>query len=272
MGGFSEKGEPDAWDMAVGHVIGYRWWKIAVPATLAGFADYRADTPAWEPRQDPLSGANMQHWHAGKNTAVCTRSSAVPTWAHLLEGTLPMDHEPPEYREPCGCGFWAYFNPFLDVDRVLGGVSGDNPSRAGNQVFLPVLGVVKGTGRVIIGQKGFRSQYAEIIGLCVSDRAKRHLNWNIRVSPPDEHYYERQQAQTYSYAWQTAPGSMEWRRFPSSYEVITQADDADRLIRYAAVEALLSTAYPDARIMCDENALRSYFGTDKNYYDPSTSW
>jgi hypothetical protein len=64
------------------------------------------------------------------------------------------DHVPPvEYDESraqsCGCGMWGYWE-IADQNWI---------TRA------PVLGVIRGTGRVLIGTKGFRAQRAEIIAL-----------------------------------------------------------------------------------------------------------
>lgn len=264
MSGFSEKGEPGEWDMAVGEVYGYRWWKIAVPARFAGYMDKSEHGVEVSPA--PLIGANSQPWKPGKNEAVCTAyRTSVPTWDDLLAGRARgIVHEPPEYRTACGCGFWAYFDKDLDVDRVLGGLAGKNPNLMSGTVWLPVFGVVKGTGRVIIGTKGFRSQYAEIIGLCVSDRARQQLSWYIREEKPSrpEYYWNNNivRAMSGPPGWYTDRGYLS-----SSRDVIRQASDKERLYRIATVEALLSTAYPDARIFSDQAALVKYFPPDKNY-------
>lgn len=239
MAGFSESGAPREWDLAVGEIYGYRWWQIKVPAELAGFTGYGEDFRFTE---NPLTGANNQRWKPGRNEAVCTNAySKLPTWSDLLAGTDPCEHEPPEIRTACGCGFWAYFDKDLNVDSVISGLTGDNPQRSGTTVRLPVFGVIRGTGRVIIGTKGFRSQYAEIVGLCVSDRAKSQLRWWL-VPALEETWF----------------GS-------SGAAVIRQASDSERLGRIAAIEAVLSVSYPGARIFCDQEALAKYFPPDKNY-------
>lgn len=256
MHGFSEEGQPDGWDMAVGEVYGYRWWKMHIPAELAGYRCGPFDGGPFTTygHDHPLTGANGCAWKPGRMEAECPRNNySVPRSMLTL-----YRHEPPEYREACGCGFWAYFNPKMHVSEVFSGMGTKNPYRVGNNVHLPVFGVIRGTGRVIIGTKGFRTQYAEIVGLCVSDFAKAQLNWDIQPR--------------YEYPWQNAFSSVAAGRRgfytkPKLEDgaVVRSASSQERLRRYAAVEALLSVAYPDTKILCDEDALRKYFPPDKNY-------
>lgn len=256
MEGFSEKGEPREWDMAVGEVYGYRWWKLQVPAFLAGYADYSA--AKFDLREAPLIGANACGWFPGKREAVCTRyNPGTPSWEDLLEDRQPWVHEPPEIREACGCGFWAYFDKALNVDTVIGGFTGAQASVSGDNVWLPIFGVIRGTGRVIIGTKGFRSQYAEILGLCVSDRAKEHLRWNVKTE------LVRRRSPDWALS-QAMLGDSSHDEY-DSMQVTRQAPDEERLRRVATVEAMLSVAYPGARVFCDQEALCKYFPPDANY-------
>lgn len=136
--------------LALGHADGYRWWKLAAPQLTGSPARAGRDWPT-----APLIGANDFMWQPGVNEAVCS--------------TDPF-HEPPvEYAgskdvcldgvtwqkaaSECGCGFWAYWKPQ------------EHPITGSSGTFLPVLGVVRGTGRTLIGPLGFRSQQARIIAL-----------------------------------------------------------------------------------------------------------
>lgn len=277
MNGFSESGSPGEWDMAIGEVYGYRWWKLSVPARLAGWNGLLPAYREHAMQEHPLMGANNHFWSPGKQEAGCTASNSYPSWDHLLRGQKPLVHEPPEVREPCGCGFWAYFDPMLEVENVLGGFNGQVPTRSGNSAYLPVFGVVKGTGRVIIGEKGFRSQYAEIIGLCVSDSAKKFLKWDFTegrgdsADDWDNTYYLRKALR----GMYTSGGGMRGVTSGSSYryysydsrtpEQVKQAPEEERLYRYATVEHLLSESYPGAKVFCDQADMVKYFPPDPNY-------
>lgn len=54
----------------------------------------------------------------------------------------------------CGCGFWAYWLP-KDVQTSM--------------YDYKIVGVIEGSGKVILGEKGFRSQYAVIRGLALNN-------------------------------------------------------------------------------------------------------
>lgn len=273
MNGFSESGSPGEWDMAIGEVYGYRWWKLSVPAQLAGWNDPLSAYREHVTQARPLMGANNHFWSPGKQEAGCTASNSYPSWNHLLLGQQPLVHEPPEVREPCGCGFWAYFDPMLEVENVLGGFNGQVPTRSGNSVYLPVFGVVKGTGRVIIGEKGFRSQYAEITGLCVSDSAKNFLKWNFikerGIRTDDRDYYLRNALRgmyaSSGSAWNVGSGYSLYSYDSRTPENVEQAPEEERLYRYAAVEHLLSEAYPGVKVFCDQADMVKYFPPDPNY-------
>jgi len=264
MQGFSEEGIPAEWDMAIGEVYGYRWWKLTVPASLCGWEE-----AAGGPISGRLTGANNQSWGSGRQEAECTSSAPYPGWDDLLAGRPPLRHEPPEYRKPCGCGFWAYFDPMLQVDAVLGGMSGQIPVRHRGEAQIPVFGVVRGTGRVIIGEKGFRSQYAEIVGLCVADAAKDMLKWTFSTigrysepSRPDDRMSVLRSALRGS-MWGTPYAS--GGRVSNGTEYVAPAGEATRLFRFATVETILAESYPGAKIFCDQDDMVKYFPPDSNY-------
>ena len=264
MEGFSESGSPGGWDLGIGEVYGYRWWKMRLPAGLVGFrTEIYADND--EGIADPLEGANRKRWTGGRNEAVCE------PYSHFYGGPMPYaynPHYPPEYREPCGCGFWAYFEPQLSPHLVLGGIRKGVPSRVGFYVHIPVLGVIRGTGRVIIGDQGFRSQYAEIVGLALSDWAVENLSYD--VSP----LMQGQEAGTSAYGrlFAALKGNVATN---GGYVVSEEIDEEGPEVREAArtlvmrriamAETILEASYPQARILCDQGALVKYFGYDKNY-------
>lgn len=272
--GFSEKGAPDEWDMAIGEVHGYRWWKLPVPATLAGFKVRGYDQYFASTYRGLLTGANNCTWTDGKQTARCTATSYSFSFS-TTPVHLGLTHEPPEYREPCGCGFWAYFDKQLDVQEIMSGFYHDTPRFNGIYIDLPIFGVVRGTGRVIIGEKGFRSQYAEIIGLCVPPKAVKLLSWNVDMGRGYGSYGNRyEEGYASGSVWNALGGSAGasvWGTPGAGNYTSDNGCDyrpverSQLMARIATVEAWLSHEYPSARILSDQSALTRYFPPDKNY-------
>lgn len=84
----------------------------------------------WVPTPNGLQAVNFPFiWEPGVNTAQCARR----------DGPAP--------RAKCTCGFYARHTPF-------------SPS-----FYTAIAGVIKASGRVILGTAGFRAQYAEIEAL-----------------------------------------------------------------------------------------------------------
>lgn len=267
MSGFSEQGTPENWDLAIGEVYGYRWWKLRVPARFAGYAE--APEVVLDVKDTRLIGANSKAWDAGRNEAVCTvvGRTSVPSWDDLINGREPYEHEPPEIREACGCGFWAYFDQFLPANTHFPKLGSGKPYRGdGNIVEIPVFGVIKGSGRVIIGEKGFRAQHAEIVGLCLPELAVSQLSWwttEFQIGPRGRSHDPRS-----STMYQALTGGPGWYDTSTDNPFGTETSEAARdevIGRVAYIEALLSTVYPDAKLMSDQEGLRAYYPPDKNY-------
>ena len=126
---------------AAGVVTGVRWWGLPAPDLTRNPADAERHWPrSW------LHGARAG-WPAGTDEAVC------------LQG---FTHPVPE--DDCGDGFWAYWTV--------------QPYSMGSS--LPVLGVIEGSGRVLIGELGFRCQRARIVAL--------HLDSLVPANPPAWQY------------------------------------------------------------------------------------
>lgn len=261
--GFSEQGSPEEWDLAVGEIYGYRWWKLMIPARLAGYLDAPEEYSLSEQHQH-LVGANNGNWKAGRNEAVCDAFN---------RGEFTRCHEPPEIRVDCGCGYWAYFDKNLSVGAHFSSLNRPTPKLADEYLFstapafveIPVFGVVKGTGRVIIGDKGFRSQYAEIFGLCLPYVAQQQLGWwikqNFTVIPPAPYMGMTRgpEAQTVFNALTGRDGQPKLEIRMEGCQPFVQGS------RIATVEAMLSEAYPGARIFSDQDTLTGYFPPDSNY-------
>jgi hypothetical protein len=147
--GFSERGEPPEWDLAVGEIIGYRWWQVVV-------------APCWEVNVGRLVG-QVAPWNPGVNEAKCLKVtvSDYRVWPPQ-EVWRESFHKPPvEYPEPCGCGYWAYWSP---------GCS--NPLGVMSPFGHSAFGVIRASGRVVIGEKGFRAEKAEILAVTFGDELR----------------------------------------------------------------------------------------------------
>lgn len=158
MNGFSERSR----ELEVGHLLGLRWFQLqlmthhtqafessvitdgtitcrcacgvteAVP--LAGFNVWRSVHHLNAEPVPVLHGARGR-WQPGENVAECLSHRVT----HKLDG-IPVEN--------CGCGFWAYWK--------LGGQYASAPH---------VVGIVKGYGNTIEGDKGFRCSHAAVEAL-----------------------------------------------------------------------------------------------------------
>ena len=269
MQGYSEHGTPDDWDMAIGTIRGYRWFKIEIPESWAGVRSLSLgkkgyyDVTGKPDLQDSgmleldddeipsLFGAYGGEWHDGVNEARCRRSISTRPGGGF-------HHEPPEIREACGCGFWAYFDENLRCDSVL---SQWTQARAG-MTGIAVLGCIEGSGRVIVGEKGFRSQYAKITALAVGQISVPGLMWWVQTARDRDSFGN-------SYTVAPGMGASGFKDFlrGSGYDTDSrvQCSDEELYVRLAKIEDMLSRKYPGARIMSSETTLRGFFPPDENY-------
>lgn len=185
-------------DLAIGSVTGVRWWNLRMP-----------DGPDGLPE---LSLAGMYAsladlWEPGENTARCAR------WARWCsEG---QEHQVPD--EECGCGFWAYWD------------APDAPNPHGFSV--PILGVIEGWGRTLIGDRGFRCARARIAALHFASDAAALVKYEHRPDyGPD---YAR---------FRTDDAVKTWRKLCGREEHARLGPD-ETAARLAALELLLEERY-----------------------------
>lgn len=136
-------------DFAVGQLYGLRVWKMDERGRLR--AKHVSHAPAWRP---------------GLNMATCERDDyALGGW--LAPASLRAFFDPPKKEpaepapakerrhqvpvEDCGCGFYAY--------------TGTDRPEISDRKSEDVVGVIRGTGRTLIGTHGFRCEKAEIVAL-----------------------------------------------------------------------------------------------------------
>ena len=258
MAGYSEAGTPDDWDLELGYIRGYRWFSIKIPESWAGIRRRDVRAGYYDVNGKPeindegmldlpdeeiplLTGAYGGTWQDGVNEAKCSKNG----------------HEPPEVRgSGCGCGYWAYFDENLAVSSVLGGWN----TVSNGTVGICVLGCVEGTGRVIVGEKGFRSQYAKIVGLTVGQAAVPDLMW----------WRSTEYAQdSFGNSYSVAPGSSgaglaDFIRNGSGTPYQVQCSDEEVYNRLARIEDMLGRKYPSARIVSSEDTLRKLMPPDRS--------
>jgi hypothetical protein len=125
----------------VGAVRGFRWWRL---------------TGSW--LTSPWRGD--VRWGRNDNVATCLGRRWLLRWK---PHGVPHDRGVPETE--CSCGFYAMLRaPGDGVDAP--GCWPLNPALSGGPIAL-VFGVVRGAGRVVVGQYGWRAERACIDALYV---------------------------------------------------------------------------------------------------------
>lgn len=259
MSGYSEQGVPDNWDFGIGSVSGYRWWWWHVPPKFAGYTDEE-----WVNGRNAFSyliGAYRGEWEPGRIEAKCKASKSSMYNIGTAEN-FTGEHEPPEFRTTCGCGFWGYFSEGLRMEDVLYRTPTPKIEREAYMggmptIKVPVFGVIEGSGRVIIGEKGFRSQYARLKALCLPKEAKNALGKWCSTTP---------NRSLPGYATFEGIGSFE-ESLRAGVGGLSMTDlTADQYIeRLTEAESILQELYPETRIMPDRNSLMKNFPPDKYY-------
>lgn len=248
MRGFSEQG-PQDWDFAIGSVTGYRWWYWHVPPKLAGYRDEE-----WANGPDSYSylvGAYKGEWEPGRIEAQCKSHGTGLSYSFKAE--LEYEHIVPANR--CGCGFWAYWDQGLKAEEIL-----YNAAKQPNivreyylnktpMVKVPVLGVVEGSGRTIIGTKGFRSQYAKIKALCIPEEGKEMLRYDVKADP----------------VYRARPDLATISDDPSWIYNFDRASAIEIVRRFVEAESVLQELYPGVKICPDRESMMLQFPKDNNY-------
>lgn len=129
-------------EFAVGEVYGLRMWHMDQYGRLR--ARNWEGAPPWRP------GVNVAKCVKRKLESVSAGAYRVPTGGFEFVVDDNPGHDVPS--EGCSCGFYAY------TDNLHAEVK--SHARNGEE---PVLGIIKGTGKTLIGTQGFRCEKAEIV-------------------------------------------------------------------------------------------------------------
>lgn len=153
MEGFSDAGR----DVALGHVLGLRWFQLSIRPTQISVPNpeyldpvrvtYTTPFMAQRTVQVPVLRGARDVWEPGANHARCLRSLHMMQPRRKDGGELHPEEHPVPVRS-CLCGFWAYWH--------LGALQTSAPH---------IAGLVKGYGRIVQGPVGFRCETAEIVAL-----------------------------------------------------------------------------------------------------------
>lgn len=161
-------------DLAVGEVYGMRVWRVDKYGRLR--ARHIDPAKPWRPGvnvaecHDATAAMSIdkvidQEGRGRKAVDITTEYASMTKMLYIVRwadgstsryGDLKFDaasakrHDVPD--ESCRCGFYAYTEP-------------EHPELAHRTSERMVLGVVRGTGRTLLGALGFRSEKAEIVAL-----------------------------------------------------------------------------------------------------------
>lgn len=159
MEGFGNDSEPrdtssDEWPFATGSVVGYRWWTYEVHK---GYCPRRQDALSnclCGICHPVLSGSFDTEWQGSRLDAVC-KGTGITWTPHWTQQIVNMKCKRVlDYPSTCGCGIWAYWRLPHSAKSVSG-------------YSYPVGGRIEGSGRVVIGERGFRCERARITHLAV---------------------------------------------------------------------------------------------------------
>lgn len=117
-------------ELLIGEVFGFRVWSAFQEPERQGVL-----LPAFYPVPYP--------WARENNRALCAAGA---------------DHPAPDAR--CSCGFWGVYNPAQVIPACY-----DRAVESPGPLSFGVPGLVKGWGRVVIGDRGWRAQYAKPVAL-----------------------------------------------------------------------------------------------------------
>jgi hypothetical protein len=224
-----------SFDLAAGSVLGARWWQLPGPDLTRSPLDADRDWPR------RLLCGQRDTWIPGLNEAQC------------LAG---CSHGVPDVR--CGCGFWAYWQ-FQQHD--LGG-------------GLTVAGIIEGTGRTLIGERGFRCQQARIVALHLpfitmperrGSTDRWSASWNAAFTRPGTHRPPAGPPPA-SALKRARTGGTAAERLAEAYLDLV-AEDAGQAWM-AVIGDRLEQMYPGARVFETREAMLRAFPPDTSYMPP----
>jgi hypothetical protein len=151
--------------------------------------------------------------------------------------------------EGCGCGFWAYWDSELSVGALLGKIA-QTPF---------VIGVMEGHGSVLIGEKGFRSEYAKLLGVAVIREHYGYQRTDIEEAIETESAFN---SVSRNYRPITASRGLLPSYKGGTYGITVKCFDAPT---YQNIREELSMGYPGVYVAKDVRDLITEFGYEEEY-------
>lgn len=165
--------------IAIGEVYGLRTWRVdqygrlrALHVSLA--AAWRPGVNTAECHKDKYASGGLvfPSWHSSLTASLVTaydQATGMVTVKPAGPEQKPEPQPEPPHETPtegCPCGFYAYTDPRHEENGYRG------------EGF--VTGIVRGTGRTLIGTKGFRCEKAEIVALIDPTRdGRKTAEWRV---------------------------------------------------------------------------------------------
>lgn len=157
-------------------VVGYRVWSALDSGYLSST---NSQLRPWMPGknealcyQTPSVKAQYQQMQSATSTGVVYHQAPAQTVYKNVDGQLqevPYNAHDLIPDPACGCGFW-FLKSVEDVVGMFGRAlwgGGDMLYRQGP--YNPVIGKVKGWGRVILAANGYRSEFAEVLAIIAGE-------------------------------------------------------------------------------------------------------
>lgn len=150
--------------------------EMVIPDEVGVIEGYRV----FRPEREFLRSLNQSYvWEPGTNEALCLSSDKpVKAWKNGSEGRVRVELDQ-HGRIPspiCNCGFWFYRDPETTWKNY-----GSPPPQTGTSssfylwpmdVGPRLLGKMRGWGRVIEGDQGWRSEFASLVALLTDEPEK----------------------------------------------------------------------------------------------------
>lgn len=147
---------PDATEPIVA-IRAFNYWGSAL--TSCAVWNYKE----WIAKQNADYAAKFFQWEPGINEATCNlelqqvfRIHSLFSFSSPARASGIQHHEAPD--EDCACGFWGFGFQHDPVSMLADKVTN-------HSIYFALWGLIEMWGRVIVGQDGYRSQFARPIAL-----------------------------------------------------------------------------------------------------------
>lgn len=270
MQGFDGK---DEFPLAPGSVRGYRWWQLRIqnyPAnnyTMTSAWDYasRRTVSQYVPPagfSSQLIGMYGAPWDKRAEWHEAECSLGYDPYDPYYDVSLRILHPVP--CSTCGCGYWAYWK---SEDHGCSPVVSSFSS-----IDVPVLGMVEGAGRALIGTRGFRVQKARILAVTpVLEPVFSPMPYHGTLTD-DGVYMPDDSLAPLAFSGTETRRAMDSAVLVAAFGRTLQLREASvtalaERLRQVILAALHDSVHPGARIVMSPQALTAQFPPDLTYLE-----